>query len=166
MSLLTDKQLHLSTQKALKQFPFLFVKFYTNDCTNCEDVGPTWEALGEVVTDTSMSIVDEYMTESDLGSSDAFSDDEYETAVNEMAPVLVTKLNCSDYPDVCTAQGISVYPTMRVFVDGQGKGDYNGHRTVMELVHWLSYIEANNREPGELKMHYVLECKCVFVSYS
>ena len=52
-----------------------------------------------------------------------------------------------------------MYPTMRVFVDGEAKGDYNGHRTVMELVHWLSHIEAEHREPGELKMQTVLERK-------
>jgi len=50
-----------------------------------------------------------------------------------------------------------VYPTMRIFVDGKAKADYNGHRTVMELVHFLRHIEADYREPGELKMPNVLE---------
>jgi thioredoxin-like negative regulator of GroEL len=77
-----------------------------------------------------------------------------------MAPVLVTKLNCSLYPSICNGQGIRAYPTMRVFMDGEVKGDYNGHRTVMELVEWLSHIEAVNREPGELKMQKVVERTC------
>ena len=144
---------------AMRKFPFLFVKFYSNECKNCQDLAPTWEALGEVVTDASMNIVDEYLSENDLGS-DEYSDDEFETAVNNMAPVLVTKLNCSLYPSICNGQGIRAYPTMRVFVDGEVKGDYNGHRTVMELVEWLSHIEAVNREPGELKMQKVVERTC------
>ncbi|KAL7525779.1 hypothetical protein ACHAXR_001161 [Thalassiosira sp. AJA248-18] len=143
---------------ALKQFPFMFVKFYTNDCTNCEDLAPTWEALGEVVTDTSMHIVDEHMDEKDIDGHE-YSDDEYEAAVNHMAPVLITKLNCSLHPSICNEQKIRAYPTMRIFVDAEAKGDYNGHRTVMELVHWLKMIEAGHREPGELKMQKVLECK-------
>jgi hypothetical protein len=106
-----------------------------------------------------MNIVDEYMSENDVGS-DEYSDAEYEMAVNKMAPVLVTKLNCGLYRSICDGQGIRVYPTMRVFVDGKAKGDYNGHRTLKELVLWLSQIEAENREPGELKMHKVVERTC------
>ena len=159
---------------ALKQFPYLFVKFYSDDCTNCNDLAPTWEALGEVITDTAMNIVDEHM-ESQGMASNQYADDEYESAVNAMAPVLVTKLNCSLYPSICNTQGIRVYPTMRVFVDGEAKGDYNGHRTVLEIVHWLSHIEAEYREPRELRMRKVLQCKyClvvlflhfVFISYT
>eukprot|EP00579_Thalassiosira_antarctica_P031173 CAMPEP_0202031546 /NCGR_PEP_ID=MMETSP0905-20130828/65073_1 /ASSEMBLY_ACC=CAM_ASM_000554 /TAXON_ID=420261 /ORGANISM="Thalassiosira antarctica, Strain CCMP982" /LENGTH=451 /DNA_ID=CAMNT_0048595389 /DNA_START=241 /DNA_END=1596 /DNA_ORIENTATION=- len=149
----------MSFPYALEQFSYLFVlfvKFYTSDCTNCEDLAPTWEALGEVITDTSMHIVDEYMEDTDIEGNE-YSDDEYEAAVNRVAPVLVTKLNCSVYPSICNGQGVRVYPTMRVFVDGEAKGDYNGHRTVMELVHWLSHIEAEHREPGELKMQTVLK---------
>ena len=142
----------------MNKFPYLFVKFYTDDCQNCEDVAPTWEALGEIVTDTSMHLVDEYMEDQDMTGNE-YSDDEYEAAVNQMAPVLVTKLNCSLYPSICNEQKVRAYPTMRVFVDGDAKGDYNGHRTVMELVHWLRLIEAEHREPGELKMHKVVECK-------
>lgn len=105
-----------------------------------------------------MYVVDEFMDAEEIEGHE-YSDDEYETAVNNMAPVLVMKLNCNDFPDVCNKQNIRAYPTMRVFVDGQAKGDYTGHRTVMEIFHWLSHIEAEHREPGELKMHMVEECK-------
>ena len=144
---------------ALKQFPYLFVKFYRDECTSCDDLAPTWEALGEVITDTAMHIVDEHMDNHNIDGYQ-YADDEYESAVNAMAPVLVTKLNCSLYPSICNAQGIRAYPTMRIFVDGEARGDYNGHRTVMELVHWLSHIEAEHRVPDELKMHKVMKRKC------
>ena len=144
---------------ALKQFPYLFVKFYTDECKNCDDLAPTWEALGEVITDTAMHIVDEYMENQNMDNHH-YADEEYESAVNAMAPVLVTKLNCSLYPSICNEQKIRFYPTMRVFVDGEGKGDYNGHRTVLEMVHWLSHLEAEHREPGQLKMQKVVERKC------
>ena len=140
---------------ALKKISFLFVNFYTDDCKHCRSLAPTWEALGEIITDTSMNIVDEHMSENGL---DKYSDKEYESAVNNMAPVLVTKVNCSLYPSICNEQSIRVYPTMRLFVDGEAKGEYNGHRTVMELVAWVSHIESENREPGQLKMPKVAEC--------
>lgn len=127
-------------------------------------MAPTWEALGEVVTDTSMQIVDEHMKENDIDPHH-YSDDEYETSVNRMAPVLVTKLNCSVHHSICKEQGIRVYPTMRVFVDGEAKGDYNGHRTIMELVHWLAHIEADTRKPGELKMKKVADSKYYYYSH-
>mmetsp|Transcript_9915 Transcript_9915/g.20686 ORF Transcript_9915/g.20686 Transcript_9915/m.20686 type:complete len:537 (-) Transcript_9915:123-1733(-) len=139
---------------ALREFPFLFVKFYTSDCSNCDDFAPTWEALGEIVTDASMSIVDAFMKEKGIGDNQ-YSDEEYEQAVNFMAPVLVTKVNCNKHPKICLDQKIRLYPTMRIFVNGNAKGDYDGHRTVMELVHWVSHIEAENREPGQLRMHLV-----------
>lgn len=130
----------------------VFVNFYTNDCSNCDDVAPTFEALGEIVTDTGMSLVDKH-------TQNKYSDDEYEQAVNEWAPVLVTKLNCDDYPSICYEQKVKVYPTMRVYIDGKEQGDYLGHRTVMELVHWLRIVEAKHRNPEELRMQAVLECK-------
>ncbi len=140
----------------MKEFPLLFVKFHSPDCANCGDFAPTWEALGEIVTDTAMNIVDEFMEQKGI-SGQQYSDEDYEQAVNFMAPVLVTKVDCSDYPNICQEQQIRAYPTMRIFVNGKPEGDYDGHRTVMELVHWISHVEAQHREPGELKMQRVVE---------
>jgi hypothetical protein len=156
---LTNKYLisHTTHRQAVENFSFLFVSFYSNDCESCNDLAPTWEALGEVVTDTSMQLVDDHMKENDIDPNH-YSDDEYEASVNQMAPVLVTKLNCSLHPSICNEQDIRVYPTMRVFVNGEAKGDYNGHRTLMELVHWLGHIEADNtKSPGEHKMKRVAD---------
>jgi thiol-disulfide isomerase/thioredoxin len=140
---------------AKDEFPFLFVKFYTSNCPDCDDFAPTWEALGEIVTDTSMHMVDDFMEEKGMDSHH-YSDEEYEQAVNVMAPVLVTRLDCGAHPAVCNEQQIRAYPTMRLFVDGKAVGDYDGHRTVMELVHWLRHLEANHREPGQLKMQHIM----------
>lgn len=140
---------------AVKKYPLLFVNFYTDDCKNCRSLASTWEALGEIITDTSMKIVDDDMNEKGI-EFEKYSNAEYEMAVNNAAPVLVTKVNCSLNPSICT--DIRVYPTMRLFVDGNAKGDYNGHRTVMELVNWLQLIEAENREPGQLQIHKLSQC--------
>jgi thioredoxin-like negative regulator of GroEL len=131
----------------------VLVNFYTNDCSSCDDLGPTYEAIGEIVTDTAMSLVDELNLQQD------YSEDEYEKRVNEMAPVLVTKLDCSDYPDVCNEQKVRAYPTMRLYLDGLAKGDYNGHRTVMEIVNWLSEMEAKFQASDKTRMQSVVECK-------
>ncbi|KAK1732437.1 endoplasmic reticulum-Golgi intermediate compartment protein [Skeletonema marinoi] len=141
---------------AKEEYPFLFVKFYTSNCPNCDDFAPTWEALGEIVTDTSMHMVDEFMEEKGMDYYH-YSDEEYEQAVNVMAPVLVTRLDCGAYPDVCKEEQIRAYPTTRLFVDGKAAGDYDGHRTVMELVHWLSHMEAAYRQPGQFKMHNIFK---------
>jgi thiol-disulfide isomerase/thioredoxin len=141
---------------AKEEFPFLFVKFYTPNCPNCDDFAPTWETLGEIVTDTSMHMVDEFMEEKGMDNHH-YSDEDYEQAVNVMAPVLVTRIDCVAHHDICIEQQIRAYPTMRLFIDGKAAGDYDGHRTVMELVHWLGSMEAEHREPGQLKMHKVLK---------
>lgn len=142
---------------AVKKYPLLFVNFYTDDCKNCQSLASTWEALGEIITDTSMKIVDKDMNEKGV-EFEKYSNEEYEMAVNNAAPALVTKVNCSLYPSICTEQDIRIYPTMRLFVDGDAKGDYNGHRTVMELINWLQLIEAENREPGQLQIHKLSQC--------
>ena len=128
------------------------VNFYTKDCSSCDDLAPTYEALGEIVTDTAMSLVDT------VHHID-FSEEEYEREVNAMAPVLITKLDCDDYPNICNEQNIRVYPSMRIYFDGVTEGEYQGHRTVMELVNWITQMEAKFKNPHELKMQRVIECE-------
>lgn len=138
---------------ALENFQTVLVYFYAKDCQSCDDLNPTIEALGEIVTDTAMTIVDEL-------SEDEYSEEEYEKQVNEMAPVLITKLDCDDYPDICTEENVKVYPSIHLYFDGVSRSVYQGHRTVMEIVHWLSEMEAQFLQPYERKMHSVVECKC------
>ena len=128
------------------------VNFYSGDCSSCDDLAPTYEALGEIVTDTAMSLVDSL-------HHIEFSEEEYERKVNEMAPVLITKLDCSDYPNICNEQKVRAYPSMRIYFDGVAEGEYQGHRTVMELVSWITQMEAKFRKPHELKMQKVIECE-------
>lgn len=136
---------------ALDHFPLVFVYFFSNECPTCNDLNPTFEALGEIITDTAMSLVD------DLQEVE-YSEDEYEKKVNEMAPVLITKLNCSDFPNVCNEQKVKVYPSLFLYHHGVAKSAYQGHRTVMEMVHWLTKMERS-LQPNEPRMHAVVECE-------
>ena len=77
--------------------------------------------------------------------------------MNQIAPVLVTKLDCQTYPEMCARENIRLYPTMRLFVNGKAAGDYNGHRTVLELVHWLIQVESDHRKPEEMMIRKVLD---------
>ena len=72
--------------------------------------------------------------------------------------VQIAKVDCVDNKDVCNSYDIRAYPTLRLFVDGvpwkelfedtqgnplsqTGSSDYQGHRTVLEMVEWLHFVE-------------------------
>ncbi|KAL3904621.1 MAG: hypothetical protein SGARI_004845 [Bacillariaceae sp.] len=76
-------------------------------------------------------------------SQEDYKEEEYEAAEKVEQPVLIGKVDCVEHHDLCQEQSIQAYPTLRLFVDGeqwQG-GDYRGHRTVLELVEWLYFVE-------------------------
>ena len=73
-----------------------------------------------------------------------YSDEDFAEAVKVELPVMIAKVDCVIQKDLCRAQSIMAYPTLRLFIDGepwQG-GDYRGHRTVVEFTHWLQSVEA------------------------
>ena len=78
--------------------------------------------------------------------ADDYDDADYVLAQQTAAPVVVAKLDCVAHPDVCRQQEfIRAYPTLRLFVDGKafarGASDYQGHRTISEMITWLQYME-------------------------
>jgi len=124
---------------------FLFVDFYASWCSHCRDLAPTWETLGEVMTDSAIYKVDEHIEE----HGHEYSDEEYEEAVKLALPVLVAKVDCVTHPTLCQAQNVRAYPTLRLFVDGDFKADYRGHRTVLEMTNWLSGMEEAHKKEHE-----------------
>jgi len=60
-------------------------------------------------------------------------------------PVFIAKVDCVDHQELCTEQGIQGYPTLKFFVDGEFKGDYRGHRTVVELAHFIEEMEKEHK---------------------
>jgi len=125
---------------------FLFVDFYASWCSHCRDLAPTFEVLGEVMTDAAIYKVDSHMEE----HGHEYSDEEYEEAVKMQLPVLIGKVDCVMHGELCKKQNIRGYPTLRLFVDGDFKEDYRGHRTVLEMTNWLAGMEeAHKEEHGE-----------------
>lgn len=126
---------------ALEENTYVFVDFFANWCSHCRDLAPTWETLAEVMYEVAESRVDNHHRHLEH----EYSDEDYQAAVAVELPVLIGKIDCVDHHDLCTEMGIRAYPTLKFFVDGEEKGDYMGHRTVVELAHFIEAMELEHR---------------------
>lgn len=109
--------------------------FYASWCSHCRDLAPTWETLAQVMTDVAENIVSSQDHE--------YTDEELEHAKKLELPVMIAKVDCVMHQQLCAEQRIMGYPTLRLFVDGERwrGGDYEEHRTVVDMVDWLEQIE-------------------------
>lgn len=103
-------------------------------------------------------------TVSDHPNQHRYTDEEHEEAVAVALPVFVAKVDCVIHKDLCRQQGVMAYPTLRLFIDGQPwqGGDYRGHRTIVEMVHWLQSVEGVYKEQvadPNTKLHTLHEGK-------
>lgn len=155
------EELHLNGEDAIsldestlaifkKEYDYLFVDFYASWCSHCKDLAPTWEVLAEVMIDAGVSASQEGHGQKHL---DDYSSEDYEHAAKIQMPVAIAKLDCVSHPKVCNQQeSIRAYPTLRLFIDGEqweGGSDYKGHRTLVEMVDWLFYMEEQHKSKLE-----------------
>eukprot|EP00934_Nitzschia_sp_Nitz4_P007342 Nitzschia sp. Nitz4//scaffold127_size64804//42137//43862//NITZ4_006182-RA/size64804-augustus-gene-0.60-mRNA-1//-1//CDS//3329534768//7332//frame0 len=124
-----------------KEYDYVFVDFFASWCSHCRDLAPTWETLAEVMVDAGEHLGNQHPED--------YSQSDLDAAERVKMPVVIAKIDCVTHPMVCNQQEtIRAYPTLRLFVDGeqwQG-GDYRGHRTVLEMVEWLYYVEEQHME--------------------
>ncbi|EED94960.1 predicted protein, partial [Thalassiosira pseudonana CCMP1335] len=107
---------------ALQENTYVFVDFFANWCSHCRDLAPTWETLAEVM---------------------------YEAAESRVQlPVMIGKIDCVDHGGLCQRMQIQAYPTLKFFVDGEEMGDYRGHRTVIEMAHFIAEMEKTHKGKG------------------
>jgi len=99
--------------KYLSENPYVFVNFYAPWCIWCQRLEPTWEALAEEV---------ERLNEA---GTDALEVD-------------IVKVDCVANRNLCGAQRVQAFPTLRFFKDGAQYGlDYKQDRTVTALIDFL-----------------------------
>eukprot|EP00550_Attheya_septentrionalis_P004653 CAMPEP_0198289390 /NCGR_PEP_ID=MMETSP1449-20131203/7581_1 /TAXON_ID=420275 /ORGANISM="Attheya septentrionalis, Strain CCMP2084" /LENGTH=507 /DNA_ID=CAMNT_0043987705 /DNA_START=76 /DNA_END=1596 /DNA_ORIENTATION=- len=138
---------------ALHKREYVFVDFYASWCSHCRDLAPTWEALAEVMDMAADEHLDEKIIEEEedtngTGTEHNYNDEEYAQASKLLKPVFIGKVDCVIRKELCMAQGIRAYPTLRLFVDGKRHptGDYAGDRTVLGMSAYLQLIEEEHKE--------------------
>jgi len=103
----------------LSENPYVFVNFYAPWCIWCQRLEPTWEALAEEL---------ERINQGDNGQEDT------EISID----VDVVKVDCVANRNLCAAQKIQAFPTLRFFKDGKQYGiDYKQDRTVSAFIDFL-----------------------------
>jgi hypothetical protein len=118
-------------------------------CSHCRDLAPTWEKLAELMADVGEQVGKLH--------PDDYTDSDFEAAKKVQLPVMIAKVDCVIHKDVCNDQeDIRAYPTLRLFVDGEpwSGGDYRGHRTLLEMVEWLYFVEEQlTTDENERQLH-------------
>jgi thiol-disulfide isomerase/thioredoxin len=136
-------------QYSLNENDLLFVDFYASWCSHCRALAPTWETFAKVMYDSA--------TVEEEENKEEYDDKEYKEAETLKFPVMIAKIDCVVHHDTCVSQRITGYPTLRLFVNGDGSTgkDYRGQRKVMDLVQFLKIAEDGLERTGVLSLDHV-----------
>mmetsp|Transcript_699 Transcript_699/g.1667 ORF Transcript_699/g.1667 Transcript_699/m.1667 type:complete len:516 (-) Transcript_699:449-1996(-) len=145
-----------SFQYALDENNLVFVDFFASWCSHCRILAPTWEVLAKVMYDAN--------EESEEEGGEGYGEEELRVAEGLDVPVVIAKVDCVDQAILCNEHDIRAYPTLRLFVNGKpfDGGEYQGHRTVLDMVQYLKVAEeklgrekklSSNSLNGALEKH-------------
>jgi len=143
---------------AKENYEYLFVDFFASWCSHCRALAPTWEKLAELLNDHHYdNMNDDSIKKPEIAHTIKDLIEAGDEAEGHFQQVQVAKIDCVEHGDVCNQHDIRAYPTLRLFLDGDpwkesfvdengkklamGSSDYRGHRTLLEMIEWLHFVE-------------------------
>lgn len=101
------------------------VEFFSPYCGHCRQFAPTWDVLSEKVRKE---------TEEGSGPTAGFQ---------------TAQVNCITYGDLCTAQKVKSYPSIRLYVDGKKEKEFNKERSIERLVEFMTPFAPPKNDPAK-----------------
>jgi hypothetical protein len=111
-------------------------------------LAPAWETLAEVMNVAAEEAVEKAIE----AEGHDWTEEEFTVAHKLEIPVMIAKVDCVLHQDLCRRFNVRAYPSLQLFVGGKLEDDYQGHRTVMDMVHWLGDQEEKHKRGIKGKM--------------
>jgi len=145
----SDQFKHNNFEQAILLHEFTFVLFYADWCSHCRVFHPTWNLLAEQAQKLS-----------------------FVTKRGSKEPVKILKINCVDFEKACRDAKIDGYPTLNFYArsrmkkggggDKKGPIEYQGKRTVEDLVSWL---QKTIKKVDQIGRHYQFKSGCQVIGH-
>lgn len=111
---------HNSFEHVIQAHDFTMINFFAGWCSHCQRFSPLWGMIADKVNGN------------ESRAAMKFADRD-----KEMRSVRLIKMNCVDFKEICMAQRIDAYPSLRLYKADGSFSVFEGKRDEVEIIRWI-----------------------------
>jgi thiol-disulfide isomerase/thioredoxin len=139
----SDNFKHNDFDAVVEAHDITVINFYAGWCHHCKEFSPTWDSFEQEVNSGKFPV---------------------KNSGGGAANVRVLKINCVEFEETCGEQGVSAFPTVRLykrgFAEKKSFTKYQGPRTKEALSSFLTHEASKTQQHGQSTFHEVFKEGC------